>query len=404
MTNLTYLVIGAGQAGGWSAMTLRKLGFEGRVVLIGEEAHVPYERPPLSKTVLSGESDLETTYLRNAGFYQAERIELRLGTRVAAIDRGALRVELEAGESLGYDKLLLATGSRVRKLSLPGTDLPGIHYLRNIDDMIAIRAELKPDARLVVVGGGYIGLEVAATARKLGCQVTVLEAQDAVMNRVVAPDISRFYADVHEQRGVQIHTGITLSHFEGKEHVTHVVCADATAYATDLVVVGVGILPNGELAQAAGLEVDDGVVTDEYGRTSDARIFAAGDVTNHWNPLLGRRLRLESWQNAQNQAIAAATTMHGELTPYADVPWFWSDQFDLNLQMVGLPERWDDVVFRGALEERQFSAFYLMNGAVVGAIAVNNPRDVHPARKLIESGNRLDRERLAHEERLKKLL
>ena len=344
-------------------------------------------------------------------FYEAEHIELRLGTRVTAIDRGALQVELDGGEALGYEKLLLATGSRVRKLSLPRTDLPGIHYLRNIYDMITIRAGLKPDARLVVVvvvggggGGGSIGLEVAATARKLDCQVTVLESQNVVLNRVVSPDISRFYADVHEQRGVKIHTGVTLSHFEGKKRVTGLVCADASAHAAELVVIGIGISPNSELAQAAGLEVDDGVVTDEYGRTSDPRIFAAGDVTNHWNPLLRRRLRLESWQNAQNQAIAVATTMYGVLTPYADVPWFWSDQFDLNLQMVSLPERWDDVVFRGDLEGRNFSAFYLMNGAVVGAVAVNNPRDIHPARKMIESGGRIDRERLAHEDRLKKIL
>ena len=385
-------------------MTLRKLGFEGRVILIGEEAHIPYERPPLSKTVLSGESNLEATYLRDAAFYETERIELRLETRVTAIDSGARRVELDGGETLSYDKLLLATGSRVRKLSLPGADLPGIHYLRSIDDMVAIRAELKPDARLVVVGGGYIGLEVAATARKLGCQVNVLESQDRVMNRVVAPDISRFYTDVHEQRGVNIHTAMTLSHFEGKERVTHVVCADGTTHAADLVVVGIGILPKSDLAQGAGLEVDDGVVTDEYGRTSDARIFAAGDVTHHWNPLLGRRLRLESWQNAQNQAVAAATTMYGKLTPYSDVPWFWSDQFDLNLQMVGLPQRFDDVVLRGDLKERKFSALYLINGTVVGAIAVNNPRDIHPARKLIELGNCVDRERLANEDRLKKLL
>ncbi len=401
----TFVVIGAGQAGAWAVDTMRAQGFDGRIVLLGEEEHLPYERPPLSKSVLAGDDGIERTFFHDRAYYDENGIELRLGARATGIDPAERRVHLAGGATLAYDKLLLATGSRVRALSVPGSDLPGIHYLRGIDDMVAIRDALKPGARLVVVGGGYIGLEVAATARKRRCRVTVIETEDVVMSRVVAPQVGRFYADVHRRHGVEIRTRATVTRFAGDGRAERVVCGDGTDIPADLVVVGIGIVPNTELAEAAGLVVENGIAVDEFGRTSDPHIFAAGDVANHLNPLLGRRLRLESWQNAQNQAIAVARAMCGDPVPYSEVPWFWSDQYDLNLQLVGAPERWDETILRGDMADRKFTVFYLAGGTVVAANAVNNAPDIRPARKFIEEKRRVDPKRLADGEiPLKKLL
>ncbi|MFQ5958789.1 MAG: NAD(P)/FAD-dependent oxidoreductase, partial [Alphaproteobacteria bacterium] len=305
----TFVVVGAGQAGGRAVEAMHAEGFAGRIVLVGEEAYLPYERPPLSKQLLIGDDGPERAFLHDEGYYRERGTDLRLGIRAIAIDRQARRIRLADGEALAYDKLLIATGSRVRRLAVPGCDLAGVHYLRDIDDSLAIRARLSADARVVVVGGGYIGLEVAAAARTRGCRVTVLEMQDALMSRVVAPEIGRFFARVHRERGVDIRTGVTVGGFEGRHRLERVVGADGEAFPADLAVVGVGVVPNTDLAADAGLAIDDGIVVDEFGRTSDPDIFAAGDVTNHPSPLLGRRLRLESWQNAQNQAIAVARVM-----------------------------------------------------------------------------------------------
>lgn len=390
-----FVVIGAGQAGGRAVEAMRKAGFAGRIVLVGEEPHVPYERPPLSKQLLSGDDGPETTYLRDRGFYREQDIDLRLGARASAIDPSARRVLLADGDELAYDKLLITTGSRVRRLAISGAELPGVFYLRDIEDALAIRARLAEGAALAVVGGGYIGLEVAAAARSRGCRVTVLEMEPVVMNRVVAPEVGRFFADVHAAQGAEVRTGTTVSGFAGDRRVDEVVCSDGTRLTVDLVVIGIGIMPNTALAEAAGLAVDDGIVVDEFGRTSDPEIFAAGDVARHYNPLLGRQIRLESWQNAQNQAIAVARVMCGSNVAYAEVPWFWSDQYDLNLQMTGVADRWDQIVYRGDMEDRRFTAFYLLDGVLVAANSVNLPRDVRYARKLIESGARVDRDALA---------
>ncbi len=391
----TFVVVGAGQAGGCAVESMRAQEFDGRIVLIGEENYPPYERPPLSKELLAGDLGPERTFLKNETFYREREIELRLGARVTAIECSEQRIRLSDGDTIGYDKLLLTTGSRVRKPSIPGADLAGTFYLRDIDDSLAIRSRLNPDARLVIVGGGYIGLEVAAAARRRGCHVTVLELQDVVMGRVVAPEISRFYAEVHREHGVDIRTGAEVLRIEGGDRVERVVCADGLIVPADLVVIGVGILPNSELAEDAGLAVDNGVVVDEYGQTSDPQIFAAGDLANHPNPILGRRLRLESWQNAQNQAISTAKAMCGNGVPYAEVPWFWSDQYDLNLQMLGVAEHWDRLVFRGSVEERKFSVFYLLDGIIVAANAINSARDVAPARKMIAERRPVEAEVLA---------
>ncbi len=384
----TFVVIGAGQAGGRAVEAMRAAGFAGRIQLVGAEAHVPYERPPLSKKLLTGDVGPQSTYLHDAAFYDDQHIELRLGVDAVAIGREARSVRLSTGETLAYDKLLLTTGSRVRRLSIPGDTLPGVHYLRHMDDSLAIRARLAEGARVVVIGGGYIGLEAAAAARARGCAVTVLEAASLVMNRVVAPEIGRFYEDLHRANGVDIRTAVKVLKFTGVGRVEAVVCDGGVTLAADFVSVGVGAEADAGLAEAAGLMVDNGIVVDRYGRSSDEHIFAAGDVANQPNEALGRRLRLESWQNAQNQAIAVARVMCGGSDPYQELPWFWSDQYGLNLQMLGLPEGWDRLVIRGDMAAHKFTAFYLRDRVVIGANAVNSPRDLRFARMLMEQGAR----------------
>jgi 3-phenylpropionate/trans-cinnamate dioxygenase ferredoxin reductase subunit len=391
----TYVIVGAGQAGGRAAETLRAEGFAGRIVMIGAEAYVPYERPPLSKQLLKRDEGPERAFLHPPDYYPEQDIELRLECRAEAIDAQARRLALSDGETLGYDKLLLATGSRVRKLDLAGAELPGIHYLRDIDDCLALRRSLEPGAALAVIGGGYIGLEVAAAARGRGCRVTVLEMTEGVMGRAVAPEIGALMADLHRAQGVEVRTGARVTGLAGGGRVEAVRLGGGATLAADAVAIGVGIVPETGLAESAGLAVDNGIVVDGCGRTSDKHIFAAGDVTNHPNPVLGRRLRLESWQNAQNQAITAARAMCGREEAYAEVPWFWSDQYDVNLQMVGMPERWERLVYRGDPGAWKFTAFYLDDDRVVAANAVNQGRDIRPARQLIASRRRVDAGRLA---------
>ena len=391
----THVIVGAGQAGGRAAEAMRGHGFTGRVVLIGEEPHLPYERPPLSKQVLLGEAEPETTHLNPAEFYADRRIELRLGTRAVAIDRAARRVELGDGGAEAYDKLLLATGSAVRRLPLPGSELAGVHVLRGIEDSLAIRAALEPGARIAIVGGGYIGLEVAAVARTRECEVAVIEVLDSLLARVMTAEMGAYFADLHRGRGVDLRLGTGVAAFEGGARIERVRLADGSALAADAVVVAVGIAPEIELAQAAGLDIGDGIAVDDRGRTSDPDIFAAGDVTEHPNPILGRRVRLESWQNAQNQAIAAARAMCGEAEPYAELPWFWSDQYDVNLQMLGLPDAESETVVRGEMGSEAFTVFHLRGDRVIAATAINGARDIAVARRLIERERRVDPARLA---------
>ena len=383
-------MIGGGQAAGRAVEAMRAAGFEGAITLMAEEPHLPYERPPLSKNVLVGEDPPETTQIHGADFYRGHGIALRLGTRAETIDRAQRSIGLSDGSTLTYDKLLIATGAKLRKLGIPGAELDGVCYLRSRQDSLEIQRRLAPDAHLVIVGGGYIGLEVAAAAVKRGCRVTVVELLDRVMARAVAPEIGRAFLDYHREAGIAFHLGVGVEAFAGTSAVQAVRCSGGLELPADLVVVGVGVEPATELAEAAGLAVDDGIIVDEYCRTADPAIYAAGDVTNHPNPLLGRRVRLESWQNAQNQAIRAARNMCGEAEAYAEIPWFWSDQYDINLQMVGLPEDWDRVVFRGSAEERKFTALYLKDGRLVGANCVNNARDIRPCRELIARGKALD--------------
>ena len=389
----TFIIVGAGHCAGQAVATLRQDGFEGYVVLVGEEPHPPYQRPPLSKRFLSGELPLERVYLRPLTFYESNDVELRLNTKVERIHRSERRVDLDDGTALQYDKLLLATGSRPRELNLPGVNLPGIHYLRRISDVEDIQNHLKPGKKMIVVGGGYIGLEVTAVGIQAGLEVTVLEMQDRILNRVTSPTMSDYFAKVHREHGVDIRCNVHIEGFEGSDRIERVVCSDDKLDA-DLVVIGIGIVPNVGLAEAAGLECNNGILVDEYCRTADANVFAAGDCTNHPNSLLDRRLRLESVHNAMEQGKTAAANLGGQRRVYAEMPWFWSDQYDYKLQMAGLSEGFDQLVQRGNMEDQSFVFFYLKDGVLIAVDAVNSPRDFMACRNLVSQKPRIAPERL----------
>ena len=390
------IVVGAGHGAGQAVATLKQKKYPGRIVLIGEEGWLPYQRPPLSKKFLAGELPAERLYVKPEKFYDDPDIEVRLNTRVTEIDPEARTVATSNGDTLPYAELILATGSRARTLSVEGSDLAGIHYLRGIDDVNAIRGELERASRTVIVGAGYIGLEVAAVARQLGQEVTVLEMAERVMSRVVSPELSSFYAREHRNAGVQLMLGEGLTGFEGQNgRVASVLTSSGERLPADLVIIGVGILPNTELAEACGLAVDNGIVVDERCRSSDPHVFAIGDCTSHPSRIYGRRLRLESVQNALEQARVAAINIAGGDEHYDQVPWFWSDQFDLKLQIAGLSEGYDQAVLRGDPAERRFSCAYLKDGRLLALDAVNAPKDFMQAKALIAKGVRPDPEKLA---------
>lgn len=382
----TMVIIGAGHAGGRAAEAMRIAGHKGNIVLIGEESHVPYERPPLSKELLSTDEAADKTFLHPRSFYADEHIDLRLDVHADSIDRAAREVVLADGNRVSYDRLLIATGGRVRTLTCPGADLAGVHTIRTIDDSLALRPALHDGAHLVVIGGGFIGLEVAASARKRGARVTVVELADQVLARVADPSVGALVADLHRKNGVEILTGVSIERLEGNGRVAAVVCTDGETRRADVVVAGIGIVPNLEIARDAGLETANGITADEFGRTSDPDIFTAGDVAFQYNPVLKRHVRLESWANAQNGGMAAARNMVSDPVPFAEVPWFWTDQYDLNLQTAGAPEEWDRVVVRGNPDEGRCVIFYMTGESVVGATTFNMGREMRFCRKLIESG------------------
>jgi len=397
------VIIGAGHAAGQAAASLRQEKYEGAITIIGDELHIPYQRPPLSKQYLSGEQDLSRVYLRPEKFYADKDITLKLSTRVTSLDTSAQQITLDDGSSLEYDKLIISTGSRPRILNIEGSDLPGIHYLRTIADVDNIRADMAPGKNLVIVGGGYIGLEVAAVGIEQGLNVHVMEMEDRILQRVTTPEMSHYYHNLHEGRGVNIHTNTGVSGFAGDGHVARVLCGDAGEFDADLVVVGIGIIPNIELAEEAGIKCENGIVVNERCETSATNVYAAGDCTNHPNPLLNRRLRLESVPNAMEQARVCATNMLGGEKEYASIPWFWSDQYELKLQMVGFSADGDEHVVRGSVEDNQFAVFYLNNGKVVSADAVNSPKEFMVCKQLI--GKTVDPMLLANPEtELKSLL
>jgi len=380
----TIVIVGAGQAGGWAAKTLRAEGYKGRIVLIGAERHPSHERPPLSKAVLSGEAAPETTHLFKPDEHAALDLDFRAEARATRIDRVAKRIELARGGSVAYDKLILTTGGTARKLPIPGGDSRRVFYLRTIEDSLAIRDAIGPGKKLAVIGGGWIGLEVAATARKRGTSVVVIEALDRLCARTVPPAISAFLRARHEREDVDIRLGVGVKAIEDRGQLV-VRLADGGVIEADAVVAGIGLEPDVALARDAGLAVDNGVVVDEQGRTSDPDIFAAGDCANTPLPCLGRRVRLESWANAQNQAIVAAKAALGQDARYDELPWFWSDQYDVNLQILGLPARWPEPVVRGDPASGSFSHFYLDGERIAAIVSVNAPRDLRAAKKLVQT-------------------
>ena len=375
------VVVGGGQAASQAVQTLRQHNYAGAITLFGDEQHAPYQRPPLSKKYLAGELPRERLLLRPATFYAEKNVTLELGCRVTKLELGARRVRTADGRELEYDRLLLATGSRPRRLEVPGVALRGVHYLRTIADVDGIAAELTPGARVALVGAGFIGLEAAAVLRQRGFSVTVLEAFDRVLGRAVGPEVAQFYADCHRAAGVDLHCGASVRAFVGDERVSAIETTDGRRFACDIAIIGIGVVPNVELAADAGLKCENGIVVDELARTADAHVVAAGDCTNH--TIGGRQVRLESVPNAVHQARVAAGTLLGALAPYSEVPWFWSDQYDLKLQIVGLSHGHDEVVLRGDPAARSFAAFYLRSGELLAVDAINSPREFAHAKKLV---------------------
>ena len=393
---MSIVIVGAGHGGGTAAALLRQFGYDGAITLIGDEPHPPYQRPPLSKGWLKGEVGQEALILRPREWYVEAGIDLRTSVRAVHIDRAARRVELSTRETLPYDQVILATGARARRLMLPGSDLKGFLELRTIEDAEAIRAYFNPGFRLAIIGGGYVGLEVAASARILGAAVDVIEREDRLLARVAGPVLSGFFQQVHESHGVGFHFGAAVEGFEGLDgHVTGVRLNGAATLRCDAVLVGIGAAPNDELARQIGLECADGVVVDVHARTSDPDIFAVGDMTRRPLPLYERMVRLESVPNALEQARQAAAIIAGAPAPKPETPWFWSDQYDLKLQIAGLPFDVDQVVVRGDPASRSFGVFHLSQGKVQALEAVNAPPEFIVGRQMLASRRIVDPARLA---------
>jgi 3-phenylpropionate/trans-cinnamate dioxygenase ferredoxin reductase subunit len=393
-TDTTHVIVGASLAGAKTAEGLREAGFDGRIVLIGEERERPYERPPLSKDYLLGKADRETIFVHPPDWYAEHDVDLRLGATVTSIDRAAHEVSLADGSKAGYSRLLLATGSSPRRLSVPGADLGGIHYLRRVGDSERIRAALQDASRVTVIGAGWIGLETAAAARAAGADVTVLEMAELPLQRVLGRQVARVFADLHRDNGVDLRGGVEITEITGSAGTADGVrLADGSHVGADVIIVGVGITPNIQLAAAAGLEVDNGIWVNAQLRSSDPDIFAAGDVANALHPLLGKHIRVEHWFNALNQPLTAAKAMLGQDAAYDHVPYFYTDQYDLGMEYAGYvePDNYDEVVFRGDVDGREFIAFWLGDGRRVLAGMNVNIWDVNDAiQALVRSGQPVD--------------
>ena len=393
---MTTIIIGAGHGGGALAANLRQNGFSGPITMIGEEPHPPYQRPPLSKGWLKGDVDADGLLLRPRDWYEESNIALRTSTRVIRVDRASKSVTLSTDEVLTYDTLVLATGARARRLSLPGSDLKGFLELRTIEDAKAIKAWFKPGFRLAIIGGGYVGLEVAASARNLGVDVHVIEREDRLLARVAGPVLSDFFREAHEAHGVRFHFGAVVEGFDGLDgQVSGVRIAGAAVLQCDAVLVGIGAVPNDDIARDAGLACENGVIVDGQARTSDPYIFAIGDMTQRPMPLYGRSVRLESVPNALEQARQAAAAICGTAEPKSETPWFWSDQYDLKLQIAGMPFDVDQIVVRGDPAARKFAVFHLSHNRVQAVEAINAPPEFIAGRQWLASRREIDVVRLA---------
>jgi 3-phenylpropionate/trans-cinnamate dioxygenase ferredoxin reductase subunit len=367
----TFVIVGASLAGAKAAETLREEGFDGRIVLIGEEPERPYERPPLTKDYLRGESPREKVYVHPRDFYEQQAIELMSSTAVTALDAGAARITLGDGSELGYDGLLLSTGAQPRTIAIPGADLGGVLYLRTLADCDVLRERVDAGARVVVVGAGWIGSEVAASARQRGAEVTLIDPLSVPLERVLGAEIGGVYRDLHSEHGVALALGAGVESFEGEDSVQRVRTSDGRAIECDLVIVGIGVVPRAELAAAAGLKVDNGIVADQGLATSAPRIHAAGDVANAWHPFYERQIRIEHWANALNQGPAAARAMLGQPVVYDRLPYFYSDQYDVGMEYSGYSADHDELVFRGDPASREFVAFWLRGQRVIAGMNVN---------------------------------
>jgi 3-phenylpropionate/trans-cinnamate dioxygenase ferredoxin reductase subunit len=391
----TFVIVGASLAGAEAAETLREEGFDGRLVLVGAEGERPYERPPLSKDYLRGEVGREKVYVHPDAFYAEHDIELRLGRTVDALDTSRGELELDGGERLAYDRLLLTMGAEPRRLSIPGSELEGVLYLRSVQDSDALRARLDRDGAVVVVGAGWIGAEVAASARQRGLEVTVLEPLAVPLERVLGSELGAVYRDIHTDHGVQMLMGTGVEAFEGSTEVERVRTSDGRELECDFVVVGIGVRPRTGLAERAGLAVDNGVLVDERLQTSVPGVFAAGDVANAQHPFYGERIRVEHWANALNQGPAAARNMLGQERAYERLPYFFSDQYDVGMEYTGFARSWDRVVFRGGPATREFIAFWILEDRVVAGMNVNVWDETDSIKRLISERVAVDDRRLA---------
>jgi 3-phenylpropionate/trans-cinnamate dioxygenase ferredoxin reductase subunit len=388
----TCLILGAGHAGSQLAVQLRKEGWTGKIVLIGEEPQLPYHRPPLSKAVLAGEKTLENVLLRPRAMYDTNQIELRTGEQAVEILREQKLLKLSTGELLTYDRLAICSGARVIRLPL-GEHLKGVFYLRNAADVVAIKTMLEAGKKAVIIGGGYIGLEAAAVLNTLGLEVTVLERTERVLQRVTSKPVSEFFTRLHQSHGVNIVSGAEVSAINGAVNVESVQCADGSRFAADIVIIGIGVVPETELAEEAGLRIDNGILVDDSAQTSDPCIYAAGDCTSHPSSLYQRQIRLESVQNANDQARAAAAGICGKPASYNSVPWFWSDQYDIKLQSAGLSAGSDTIVLRGNPEDadgRGFSVLYGKDGQLIAADCINRAKDFLICKRLVQEKAALD--------------
>jgi len=389
------VIAGGGQAATQAAQSARQAGFTGTVSLISAEAYLPYQRPPLSKGFLAGKIDRDRLHLKTEQFFESREIDLCLGTRVESFDPARRRVSLSSKEVLEYSHLLLATGSEPRRLTVPGTELAGIHYLRSIDDVEAIKRDFAHGMRLLVIGAGYIGLEVAAVGARAGLSVTVLEAEAHAMSRTVCREVGDFFADYHRAQGVDLRFDTTVTEFVGDSRVREARTATGEGVPCDLVVVAVGITPCTALAESAGLAVDNGIAVDKAFRTSAPSVLAAGDCTSFVHEWVGRRIRLESVQNAIEQGKVAAASICGLEASFDQIPWFWSDQYDLKLQIAGLSTGFDTTVMRGNPDAGSFSVFYFKEGRVIASDSVNDPRSFIAARTHLKTKPRWPADKIA---------
>ena len=381
MENL--VVIGAGQSAIQCITSLKKEGYEGSITLVGEEEHLPYQRPPLSKGFLDDSINKERLYFKKLDFFTENKIQLKLGISATSVDIENNLVNLSDEDKLHFDKLVFATGSRVRLLDFPGNDLDNIHYLRGLDDAENIKKGLEKSKHLVVIGAGYIGLEVAAIASEKGVKVSIVEMADRVMSRTVDPQISDYYLNLHQNNGVKFKFNTSLEEIKGQGQVESVVCSDGTSINTDMVIIGAGVIPNTEIAQNSGVSCENGILVDEFGRTNFKNVFACGDCTSHPNKLLNMQLRLESVHNAMEQSKAVAMSVLDKPAEYSQIPWFWSDQYDHKLQIVGISGSHDTVTMRGSTDASKFMLFYTRGEELVAVDAVNNPKDFLICRKLV---------------------